>query len=719
MGTGLLLPTSPKASLLATPLLLLVVLAMLMLPIPPFLLDFLFSFNITLSLILLILTIYINRPLDFSLFPTLLLVATLLRLALNIASTRVVLINGHNGPYAAGKVIEAFGSVVIAGNYFVGLLVFLILVIVNFVVITKGGSRISEVTARFVLDSMPGKQMAIDADLNSGVIDHNEARVKREDITREADFYGAMDGASKFVRGDAIAGLMILLINILGGVSIGVWQYDMSGTEAVQLYGLMTIGDGLVAQIPSLLLSTAAAIMVTRISGAVDMNQQVRQEIIGQPRALMVAAGVLVVIGLVPGMPHVAFIIPGLLMMLFIYRRIARERSIERQNALAGKADESSIASRERLTWQDISVVDPIGLNIGYRVISLLSQTPGDQANNHVNDLVTTDLVTKAELASQIRHLRRELSEKYGFLIPMIHIRDNLNLDPDSYSIQLHNVAVDHFTLHLDQLLAIAMENARPLPFAPPVKDPCYGLTSYWIPVTERGASMQAGYTVVDCSTVITTHVGRMIENHIDDLFGFEETQGWLTHLRQVSPKLCDELVPDKLPAGILMQILKRLLADNIAIADSPRIAATLLAAAEPQQDILALLRQVRITLRRQIIDPLINHQALPEQLAVFTLSHELEKMLLMAKEQARRDPQFSEESFVIEPSLSLQLQNNIPELVRKAHAKQVEPVLLVTPQLWPLLSRYSRIAQYRSLTILSFQEIPDDLQVEIIGQLG
>ncbi|WP_257265801.1 flagellar biosynthesis protein FlhA [Endozoicomonas sp. ONNA2] len=499
----------------------------------------------------------------------------------------------------------------------------------------------------------------------------------------------------------------------------------MSGTEAVQLYGLMTIGDGLVAQIPSLLLSTAAAIMVTRISGAVDMNQQVRQEIIGQPRALMVAAGVLVVIGLVPGMPHVAFIIPGLMMMLFVYRRIVRERSIERQNALAGKADESSMASRERLTWQDISVVDPIGLNIGYRVISLLNQkTPGDQANNHVTDLVTTDfvttdLVTKGELASQIRHLRRELSEKYGFLIPMIHIRDNLNLDPDSYSIQLHNVAVDHFTLHLDQLLAIAMENARPLPFAPPVKDPCYGLTSYWIPVTERAASMQAGYTVVDCSTVITTHVGRMIENHIDDLFGFEETQGWLTHLRQVSPKLCDELVPDKLPAGILMQILKRLLADNIAIADSPRIAATLLAAAEPQQDILALLRQVRITLRRQIIDPLINHQALPEQLAVFTLSHELEKMLLMAREQARRDPQFSEESFVIEPSLSLQLQNNIPELVRKAHAKQVEPVLLVTPQLWPLLSRYSRIAQYRSLTILSFQEIPDDLQVEIIGQLG
>ncbi|USE38247.1 flagellar biosynthesis protein FlhA [Endozoicomonas sp. SCSIO W0465] len=703
-NTGLLLPTSPKPSLLATPLLLLVVLAMLMLPIPPFLLDFLFSFNITLSLILLILTIYINRPLDFSLFPTLLLVATLLRLALNIASTRVVLIYGHDGPYAAGKVIEAFGNVVIAGNYFVGLLVFLILVIVNFVVITKGGSRISEVTARFVLDSMPGKQMAIDADLNSGVIDHNEARLKREDITREADFYGAMDGASKFVRGDAIAGLMILLINILGGVTIGIWQYDMSLTEATQLYGLMTIGDGLVAQIPSLLLSTAAAIMVTRISGAVDMNQQVRQEIIGQPKALMVAAAVLVVIGLVPGMPHVAFVIPGLLMVLFIYRRISVERRIERDKVLDSKDDESSITSRERLTWQDISVIDPIGLNIGYRVISLLSpDNPG----------------ANGELAMQIRHLRREVSEQYGFLIPMIHLRDNLNLDPDSYSIQLHNVAVDHFTLHIDHLLAIAMENARPLPFGPPVKDPSYGLTAYWIPLTEREASIQAGYTVVDCSTVITTHVGKVIENHVDELFGFEETQGWLAHLRQISPKLCDELVPDKLPPGMLMQVLKRLLTDNISIADSPRIAATLLATTEPQQDILALVRQVRITLRRQIIEPLINHQSIPEQLAVFTLSHELEKMLLLAREQAKRDPQFSEASFVIEPSLSMQLQNNIPELIRQAHNKQVEPVLLVAPQLWPLLSRYRRIAQHRSLTILTFQEIPDDLQVEIIGQLG
>lgn len=707
-STGLLLPTSSKASLLATPLLLLVVLAMLMLPIPPFLLDFLFSFNITLSLILLILTIYINRPLDFSLFPTLLLVATLLRLALNIASTRVVLINGHDGPYAAGKVIEAFGSVVIAGNYFVGLLVFLILVIVNFVVITKGGSRISEVTARFVLDSMPGKQMAIDADLNSGVIDHNEARVKREDITREADFYGAMDGASKFVRGDAIAGLMILLINILGGVTIGIWQYDMSGTEAAQLYGLMTIGDGLVAQIPSLLLSTAAAIMVTRISGAVDMNQQVRQEIIGQPRALMVAAAVLIVIGLVPGMPHVAFVIPGLLMMLFIYRRISTDRRTERENVLDGKGDETRAASKERLTWQDISVVDPIGLNIGYRVISLLNQDPLNPRYQGTN----------GELASQIRLLRREMSEQYGFLIPMIHIRDNLNLDPESYSIQLHNVAVDHFNLHIGQLLAIAMENAQPLPFAPPVKDPGYGLTAYWIPATERESSLHSGYTVVDCSTVMTTHVGKVIEDHMDDLFGFEETQGWLAHLRQISPKLCDELVPDKLPPGILMQVLKRLLADNISIADSPRIAATLLAA-EPQQGVLALLRLARITLRRQIIDPLINHQSIPEQLSVFTLSHELEKMLLMAREQSSRDPQFSEETFAIEPGLSMQLQKNIPELISQAHNKQVEPVLLVAPQLWPLLSRYSRITQHRSLTILTFQEIPDDLQVEIIGQLG
>lgn len=706
VSDSLLLTTSSKASVLATPLLLLVVLAMLMLPIPPFVLDFLFSFNITLSLILLLLTIYINRPLDFSLFPTLLLVATLLRLALNIASTRVVLINGHNGPYAAGKVIEAFGSVVIAGNYFVGLLVFLILVIVNFVVITKGGSRISEVTARFVLDSMPGKQMAIDADLNSGVIDHNEARIKREDITREADFYGAMDGASKFVRGDAIAGLMILLINILGGVAIGVWQYDMNVTEAVQLYGLMTIGDGLVAQIPSLLLSTAAAIMVTRISGAADMHHQVRQEIMGQPGALMVAAAVLVVIGLVPGMPHVAFVVPGLLLLLFIYRRIHMDRQSGRDKGLDRDDGEKHSGPGERLTWQDISVVDPIGLNIGYRVISLLNQDPQNPGGN-------------GQLANQIRHLRREMSEHYGFLIPMIHIRDNLNLDPESYSIQLHNVAIDHFTLNIGQLLAIAMEGAQSLPFDHPVKDPSYGLTAYWIPASERESSLHAGYTVVDCPTVITTHVGKVIEDHVDELFGFEETQGWLAHLKQISPRLCDELIPDKLPMGVLMQVLKRLLADNISVADSQRIATTLLAVAEHQRDVFPLLQEVRVTLRRQILDPLINHQTVPEHLSVFTLSHELEKMLLMAREQASREAGFSEEAFALEPGLSMQIHNNIPELIQQARNKQVEPVLLVAAQLWPLLSRYTRIAQHRALTILTFREIPDDLQVDVIGQLG
>lgn len=712
-GSSMMINTVAKTSLLATPLLLLVVLAMLMLPIPPFLLDFLFSFNITLSLILLILTIYISRPLDFSLFPTLLLVATLLRLALNIASTRVVLINGHEGPYAAGKVIEAFGSVVIAGNYFVGLLVFLILVIVNFVVITKGGSRISEVTARFVLDSMPGKQMAIDADLNSGVIDHNEARTKREDITREADFYGAMDGASKFVRGDAIAGLMILLINILGGVTIGIWQYDMNATEAVQLYGLMTIGDGLVAQIPSLLLSTAAAIMVTRISKATDMNHQVRQEIMGQPRALMVAAAVLIIIGLVPGMPHVAFVIPGLLMLLFVYRQTSR-REAQRQQALVTRGEENDLKAPDRLSWQDIATVDPIGLNIGYRVIALLSDNPADSVNN-------------GQLASQIRQLRRELSEQYGFLIPMIHIRDNLNLDPESYTIALHNVVADQFHLRIGQLLAIAMEGALPLAAGKEpsiaVKDPSYGLSAYWIDTSQRESSLQQGYTVVDCATVVTTHVGKIIEDHIDDLFGFEETQGWLAHLRQLSPKLCDELVPERLPPGLLMQILKRLLADNVTIADSPRIAATLLAAeqqrAETQRNVLNLLCQVRITLRRQIIEPLLNRRTTPEQLSVFTLSHELEKMLLMAREQASRDPQFSEETFALEPGLSMQLQQKIPELIQQAHSRQTEPVLLVAPQLWPLLSRYSRISQFQALTVLSFMEIPDDLQVEVIGQLG
>ena len=701
---------SSKLTLLATPLLLLIVLAMLMLPVPTFCLDFLFSFNITFSLILLIMTLYVQRPLDFSVFPTLLLLATLLRLALNIASTRVVLLNGYEGGDAAGKVIEAFGTVVVAGNYFVGLLVFIILMIVNFVVITKGGSRISEVTARFMLDALPGKQMAIDADLNSGVIDHNEAKAKREDITREADFYGAMDGASKFVRGDAIAGLMILLINILGGITIGTLQYDMSLSEAGRVYGQLTIGDGLVAQIPSLLLSTAAAIMVTRISGSMDMHNQVRHEVSAHPKAVLVAAVVLTAIGMVPGMPHVAFIVPGLVLMIFAWRRMNHVR--HQHSELPGTEEVDLSSETKKIQWQDISPVDPIGLDIGYRVISLLGSS-----ERMVKDGLASGVVGDAALASQIRHLRHELSRRYGFLLPTVHIRDNLTLDPQKYVIRLHDTEVEDFLVEIGQLLAISTELTRPLDEGQPTREPSYGLSAYWIAPASRELAIQSGYTVVDCATVVTTHLGKVIESHLHDLLGFEETQGWLNNLRQRVPRLCDELVPDKLSIGRLMQVLKRLLQDQISINDSPRIAETLLQ--QPEGDVLMYVQQIRTTLARQIVDPLVNHNVKPRRLSVFTLSPELEKMLLMAKEQAARDARFSEADFAIDPSLSLQLQEQIPTLISQARKGSVEPVLLVAAPLWPLLSRYARVAANLLLKVLTFQEIPEDLQVDIIGQLG
>nr|MDT0253503.1 FHIPEP family type III secretion protein [Endozoicomonas sp.] len=431
---------------------------------------------------------------------------------------------------------------------------------------------------------------------------------------------------------------------------------------------------------------------------------------ISQPKALVVAGGVLAVIGLAPGMPHVAFIVPGVLLMMLVYGHTTMVKRSLTERSRVDTANETVPGAGRTPGWQDIAPVDPIGLDIGYRVIGLLgseregAERPAEQ---------------QTQLAEQIRNLRQEMSQQFGFLLPMVHIRDNLELDPESYTIRLHNIEVDRFSVQIGQLLAIATDAARPLTEGRPVREPSYGLNALWIQPDVRESAIHSGYTVVDCATVITTHVGKVMEDHIHELIGFEETRGWLEHLRQSSPKLCEALVPDKLSMGVLMQLLKKLLLDRISIGDSPRIAVTLLEMTEQQSDLLMLLRQVRITLRRQIVEPLINRQALPWQLSVFTLSPELEKMLLMAREQASRDVLFSEETFAIEPQLSLQLQQNIPALITQASQQPVEPVLLVAYQLWPLLSRYARIATNRTLTVLTFQEIPDDLQVEIIGQLG
>ena len=683
-------------NILVTPVMLLICLSMVILPIPPLLLDFLFSFSIAFALTLLTVSINIHRPLEFSVFPTLLLMATLLRLGLNIASTRLVLLHGHEGTIAAGRVIEAFGQVVIAGNYVVGLLVFIILVIVNFVVITKGGSRISEVSARFTLDAMPGKQMAIDADLNSGVIDHEQAKLRREEVTREADFYGAMDGASKFVRGDAIAGLLILLINIIGGLLIGTLQQDMDLTTALRTYALLTIGDGLVTQIPSLLMSTTAAIMVTRVSGAKDIHSQFRQEVLSHPRAILVAATVLIIIGLTPGMPHLAFIGPGLLLILLALQTRRTEQPDKSESTQT--EDTQDLPA---LDWSTIPLVEPLGLDIGYRLISLMQPSEG------------------GDLIDKIKNLRADMSRQFGFLIPAIHIRDNVELEPESYSILFHNIIYARFSLKTDSLLAFATDSTSPIFETPSFKEPSYGLNAWWINSSQRNEAISSGYTVVDCTTVIATHLGKMIEDNISELFGYEETEAWVENLRRESPKLCDELIPEKLSLAQLLPLLKSLLADAIALHDKRLIATTLLQHETLTGNHFELLQKLRIALRRQITSALLENQPQTNILSVFTLTPGLEKMLLMAREQARTETNFSEENIPLEPSLSLQLQQNMNELINHATEKQIAPVLLAGSALWPLISHYARAIPGKALTVLAYPEIPDQLQVEIIGQLG
>ncbi|MBP8925681.1 MAG: flagellar biosynthesis protein FlhA, partial [Pseudomonadales bacterium] len=501
------------------PLLLLTVLAMMTLPVPPILLDVLFSFNIALSLVVLLVAVYAMRPLDFAVFPTILLITTLLRLALNVASTRVVLLEGHTGADAAGKVIESFGNVVIGGNYVVGMVVFLILIIINFVVVTKGAGRISEVSARFTLDAMPGKQMAIDADLNAGQITQEEARLRREEVSSEADFYGAMDGASKFVRGDAVAGMLILAINLIGGLAIGVMQHDMEFAVAMQRYSLLTIGDGLVAQIPSLLLSTTAAIMVTRVNSARDMGDQVLQQMFESPRAVTVAAIVLLIMGLVPGMPHLAFLVLAALAggcAWYIRRRIdaGKQRGMD-----VAQMPRPSASAPVELGWDDVALVDMIGLEVGYRLIPMVDKAQG------------------GALLGRIKGVRKKLSQEMGFLVPAVHIRDNLELLPNAYRIQLMGVTMGEAEVYPERELAINPGQVFGRLEGLDCRDPAFGLDAVWIDRAQHERAQTLGYTVVDSSTVIATHLNQVLLDHIGELLGHEETEQLLQKLARISPK--------------------------------------------------------------------------------------------------------------------------------------------------------------------------------------
>ena len=601
---------------LGVPVLVMVVLAMMMLPLPAFLLDVLFTFNITLSLVILLAVIYVRRALEFASFPTVLLGATLLRLGLNVASTRVVLIRGHTGAHAAGHVIAAFGQFVVGGNYAVGMVVFTVLVIINFVVITKGAGRISEVSARFTLDAMPGRQMAIDADLNAGLITQADAIVRRQEVREEADFYGAMDGASKFVRGDAIAGILIVFINLFGGIIIGAAQHGMSVSDAGRTYALLTIGDGLVAQIPALLLSVAVAILVTRVSKPHDMSQQIMGQVLGQPRALAVTAGILGLLGIIPGMPNLVFLGMAAACAWGAYRMTTR-KAAEKAAAAAAPTKPAAVSAEQReLSWDDVEQVDAVGLEVGYRLIPLVDRAQG------------------GELMGRIKGVRKKLSEELGFLVQPVHIRDNLELGPNSYRITILGAPVGESEIFPDRELAINPGQVSGTLQGSATKDPAFGLDAVWIDKSRRDQAQAQGYTVVDASSVIATHLSHLLQSHAQELLGHEEVQQLLNRLGKSAPKLIEDLVPKLLPMSVVVKVLQLLLLERVPIRNLRTICETLAELAPKTQDPAVLVAAVRIALGRSIVQ---NIGGLRQELPVITLDPSLEQVLQDSMAERRR----------------------------------------------------------------------------------
>ena len=682
---------------LGAPLLLLAVLAMMVLPLPPLALDILFTFNIALSVLVVMGVVNVSRPLDFGIFPTVLLMATLLRLALNVASTRVVLLHGHEGTAAAGRVIEAFGQFVVGGNYAVGIVVFAILTIINFVVVTKGAGRISEVSARFTLDAMPGKQMAIDADLNAGLINQEEARVRRAEVRSEADFYGSMDGASKFVRGDATAGILILIINMVGGLAIGTLSHGMGFGDAARVYTLLTIGDGLVAQIPALLLSTGVAIIVTRMSKAQDLGNELNKQLLRQPRGLAIAASVLGVMGLIPGMPNAAFLLfaGALGTAAWWLRRRARQAAAAAvatgaTRALAGAPAAVPPEQRE-LSWDDVQPVDLIGVEVGFRLVPLVDKNQG------------------GELLARIRGVRRKLSHELGFLVQSVHIRDNLELSPNAYRISLAGVALADGVVYPDRELAINPGRVFGKPPGLETRDPAFGMEALWIEPNSREQAQTLGYTVVDASTVIATHLSSVIQSHAHELLGHEEVQQLLNGLAKTAPRLVEDLVPKSLPLGVVVRVLQGLLAERVPIRNLRAIVETLAEHAARTQDAAVLQAQVRIALGRQIVQDIVGSGA---ELPVITLEPDLEQ-LLQTTLQAQ-----GAGNAALEPGLAERLQSKLANSAQRQEAANEAAVLMVAPQLRSTLARFTR-ATVPNLHVLAWNEIPDNRRVRLVAAVG
>jgi flagellar biosynthesis protein FlhA len=671
---------------LGAPVLLLVILGMMVVPLAPVVLDILFTFNIALAIVILLAVVYVMRPLEFSAFPTVLLMVTLLRLALNVASARVVLLHGHEGTHAAGKVIQAFGEFVIGGHYTVGFVVFVILTIINFVVVTKGAERVSEVSARFVLDALPGKQMAIDADLNAGSLSREDAKIRREEVREEADFYGSMDGASKFVRGDAMAGMMILFINIVGGLLIGTLEHGMPLAQALKNYTLLTIGDGLVAQIPSLLLSTAVAMLVTRMSRAQDISKQMASQIFGQPRALLIAAAVLGMMGVIPGMPNVVFLTLAALAGYIGWRQLKKqEGGGTAASAAVAETAAPPASTPQELSWDDLAPEDALGLEVGYRLIPLVDVRQG------------------GELMQRIKGVRKKLTQELGFLVQAVHIRDNLELTPTAYRMTLNGVPLDSGQVYPEKLMALDSGRALGKVEGIAAKDPAFGMDATWIDRSARDHAQSLGFTVVDPATVIATHLSHLIQNHAAELLGHEEAQQLLNTLAKSSPKLVEDLVPKLMPLATFVKVLKSLLADRVPIRNLRGIAESLAEVAPRSQDPAALAAAVRVSLGRQIVQDI---NGMNGELPALTLSPALERVL---------QESLASGGVALEPGLADRVHQSIVDSTQRQLAAGQPAVLLVPAPLRPLLARFTR-QTIPDLHVLAYNEVPESKRVRLVG---
>ncbi|MGB9130323.1 MAG: flagellar biosynthesis protein FlhA [Thiobacillus sp.] len=676
-----------NARALAAPIFIVLILAMLVLPLPPIALDMLFTFNIALSIMVLLVSLSTKKALEFAAFPTVLLLSTLLRLSLNVASTRVVLLEGHTGPDAAGKVIEAFGHFLVGGDYTVGIIVFVILVVINFIVITKGAGRIAEVSARFTLDAMPGKQMAIDADLNAGLVDENEARRRRAEIAQEADFYGSMDGASKFVRGDAIAGILILVINIIGGLLIGLMQHDMSLADAARNYTLLAIGDGLVAQIPALVISIAAGIIVSRVSTEEDIAGQMMSNVFNKTQAMYITAAIIGLMGLIPGMPNFAFLLLAGGMVWLARKSSKRQQEVQLE--VPETAPVAPVESQEA-SWEDVAPIDTLGLEVGYRLIPLV------------------DAAADGELVRRIKGIRKKFAREIGFLPPAVHIRDNLEINPNSYRITLKGVEIGSGEVRTGLFLAIDPGNITASLPGVATRDPAFGLPAVWIDSGMREQAQAMGYTVVDPGTVVATHLNHLVTLHAAELLGRQEAQALLDHLGKSAPKLVEDLVPKMLPLSTVQKVLQNLLIEGVAIRDMRTIIDTLLENAARVQDPHELTALIRVALGRSIVQQIYGSAS---ELPVIALDQGLER-LLMQTLQAGQD------AVGLEPGLADTLLERTQTSTQRQEALGHPPVLLTPAVLRPLLARFLR-RTVPQLKVLSHAEVPEGKQIKVTSLVG